>query len=152
MTKYITMLFAMFFLLSSIESTAQDIFDQMVMKAKPRIEKADIAWSSSMKHDFGQIPQDAPVIHEFEFTNKSDKPITLDNVRTTCGCAAPSWTYDAIPPGETSIIEIEFNAAKPGEFVKLVKVFIHDVRKPEILTITGEVLETPETDANRVHN
>lgn len=151
MKKYIMLSFAALFLFSAMESVAQDIFDQMVMKAKPRIEKAEVSWSSSMKHDFGQINQDFPVVHKFEFTNTSNKAITLDNVRTSCGCAAPSWTYDPIPPGESSMIEIEFNAAKEGEFVKLIKVFVHDVKKPEILTITGEVIPTPVSDADWVH-
>ncbi len=144
------LLTATLFLTTLTTSFAQTLFEDMAIKSKPRVEKAEITWSVSMKHDFGDIAQDIPVIHKFEFTNDSDKPMVLDNVRTTCGCAAPTWTHDPILPGETSIIEIEYNAAKEGGFVKFIKVFINGVKKPEILTITGDVIPSPVSEADRM--
>ncbi len=98
-----------------------------------------VEWLTPMEHDFGIITQFEPVEVNFEFRNISGEAFLIDNVRTTCGCAAPDWTYDAVPADSTSTIRIEYDAAKKGYFRKKITVFFSGQRKSEKLWIEGEV-------------
>ncbi len=98
-----------------------------------------VQWISPTSHDFGTIPYQEPAFFDFTYKNISDQPIIIDNVRTTCGCTAPTWTYDPIPPNAVDTIRIEFDARKSGYFYKKIKVFFHGQRKAEVLFIEGDV-------------
>ena len=101
-----------------------------------------IEWLNETSHDFGLIEPDKPVFIEFQYKNISHEPLTVDNVRTTCGCTTPEWTYEeVILPDSIGIIKLEYDAKKPGPFKKLVRVFFSNQKKGEKLIIEGEVME-----------
>lgn len=89
--------------------------------------------------DFGTIPQGTPVTHNFIFTNTSTKPITLTNVKGSCGCTSPTWPKTAIQPGKSDKIIVEFNAAKEGVFNKSVTITTDYSSEPKTLWIKGIV-------------
>lgn len=96
-------------------------------------------WDTPKEHDFGDIQQHRPATHDFVIHNSSDEPFLIDNVRTTCGCTAPDWTYDPIEPGSYSTIKVTFDAKKIGYFKKKVKVYLSCQKKAEVLVIEGWV-------------
>jgi hypothetical protein len=79
------------------------------------------------------------VKYTFRGVNISDRPILLQTVRTTCGCTAAEWTEEAIPPGDTASVRIEYDTFKQGAFRKKVMVFFDAQRKPEVLWVSGMV-------------
>lgn len=101
--------------------------------------KSVVVWQDTT-HDFGDIEFREPSTFNFVFKNISTDTFFIDNVRTTCGCTAPVWTYDPIPPGDTSGIKVIYKAKKRGSFKKKVKVFFSNQRKGETLTVEGYVL------------
>ncbi len=98
-----------------------------------------VEWLNTTEHDFGDIQQGKPVTHLFEFKNISGEPFVIDNVRTSCGCTAPTWTYEPIESETTNHIEIVFDAQKKGYFRKKIMVFFSGQRKSEKLYIEGFV-------------
>jgi hypothetical protein len=100
-----------------------------------------IEWLVPLEHDFGDLEQGNPVEHQFKFINHHDEPITIDNIRTTCGCTAPNWSADPIEAGATDVIKITYDARKTGYFRKKIKVYFNHQRKAETLFIEGFVLE-----------
>ena len=98
-----------------------------------------VEWQTPLEHDFGDILYRDSVEYAFTFKNISDEAILIDNVRTTCGCTAPDWTYDAIPPDSTSSIRVVFDADKRGAFRKKITVFFSGQRKSEKLYVEGFV-------------
>lgn len=98
-----------------------------------------IKWLTPTSHDFGDILQHQPVVFNFNFENLTDEPITVDNVRTTCGCTASEWSEVPTFPDSTGTIKITFDAVKKGYFYKKIKVFFNSQRKGELLTISGYV-------------
>jgi len=96
-------------------------------------------WITEKEYDFGLIEQGKPQGYDFQFVNISDEPISIDNVRESCGCTAPSWSEAPILPGDTSTIQIVYNAKKIGYFRKKIKVYISSQRKAEVLYVEGEV-------------
>ena len=98
-----------------------------------------VEWFTPLEHDFGDIIQREPAEFLFEFKNTSGDSILIDNVRTTCGCTTPDWTWDPIAPDSTSQIKVVFDAKKKGYFKKKIKVFFSNQRKGTTLKITGYV-------------
>jgi len=95
-----------------------------------------------IEFDFGKIPQGKPVYHLFEITNKSDKPLKLDNVAASCGCTTPEWSREEIAPGTNSIIKVGYNAAAEGHFQKTITI-TYATNQNKVLTIKGEVWKAP---------
>jgi hypothetical protein len=108
------------------------------IEAAPKADSL-VTWQTEQDHDFGEIPRGKPVIFVFTFKNTDSAPISIETVRTTCGCTAAEWTQDAILPGETGQISIEYDAYKSGAFRKKIKVFFDRQKKGETLWIRGEV-------------
>ncbi|MEM7103759.1 MAG: DUF1573 domain-containing protein [Bacteroidota bacterium] len=136
------LLLATLFLFMGIgfNATAQDTTKDAPNAETVALKETPAASWDADRHNFGEIPQGTPVTHSFTIKNLQADPLLIDNVRTTCGCTAPSWTKDPILPGEETTIEISFNAAKEGKFNKVVKVYLSGQKEPEFLIIQGEVL------------
>ena len=107
----------------------------------------DFAKFNLDKYDFGKIKQNVPATYTFEITNKSDKPLVIENAHATCGCTTPEYQKDPILPGKTAKIKVGYNAANGGHFDKTVFVKLAGVDEEKALGITGEVLPAEEFDA-----
>ena len=101
-----------------------------------------IEWTTPTKHDFGLILRGPEAVHIFTFRNNSQEPLIIDNVRTDCSCTTSDWENLApIQPDSLGKIMVKYNAKKAGYFIKRATVWIHGQKKPEMLTIQGEVDE-----------
>ncbi|MFM7301080.1 MAG: DUF1573 domain-containing protein [Crocinitomicaceae bacterium] len=85
-----------------------------------------------------EIPYDSPEQFVFEFKNK--KPITIQNVSTSCGCTAAEKPTEPIKPGKKSKIVVSYDTKRVGEFTKTITVN-SDLAQPVVLTIKGKVKE-----------
>jgi len=90
-------------------------------------------------HQFGKIKKNGPAETVFTFTNVSEEPIKLSQVKASCGCTTPSWTKNEVAPGETGEIAVKYNTARVGPFTKTVTVRYGEGAKPILLYIKGEV-------------
>lgn len=102
---------------------------------------------SEKSFDFGKVKEiDGPVTHEFTFTNNSQEPIRILNVKASCGCTTPAWTRDSIAPGNTGYIQAQYNPRnRPGVFNKsltittslgeTLRLYIRGEVEPKILTV-----------------
>ena len=103
-------------------------------------ETSKLSWTTPQSHDFGEILRGSSQTHVFEFKNLSNKPLTIDNVRTDCGCTASDWEEEPVKPNALGKITITFDAAKVGYFQKKITVWIRGQKQAEKLSIEGEVL------------
>lgn len=99
---------------------------------------AKIVWDKET-FEFGEIPQGVPVSTTFKLTNNGTAPLLISDVKTSCGCTAPSFTKEPILPGKSGIIKLQYNAASIGAFNKSATVFTNVGEKQ--LTISGTVKE-----------
>ncbi|WP_246202726.1 DUF1573 domain-containing protein [Fulvivirga lutimaris] len=102
---------------------------------------------SEKSFDFGNVKEvDGPITHEFTFTNNSQEPIRILNVKASCGCTTPAWTRDSIAPGNTGYIQAQYNPRnRPGVFNKsltittslgeTLRLYIRGEVEPKVLTI-----------------
>lgn len=98
-----------------------------------------LQWLDSLTHDFGSIPANVEVRHDFRFLNTGNEPILIDNVRTDCGCTAPDWDESPVQPGAVGMITVYYDARDKGYFLKPIRLFLRGQRKPVILYIEGDV-------------
>lgn len=70
-------------------------------------------WADRMflesKHDFGPVPRGAKVRHAFVLTNRLAEPITILDVRASCGCTTGRATASVVPPGQSATVEAEMD-------------------------------------------
>jgi len=94
-------------------------------------------------HSFGNIIEGQMATHEFVFTNTGTDPLSLTNVRASCGCTTPSWPREVIEPGKSATIRAEYNSnGRPGTFTK--NIFVTSNSGESTLTISGNVVKEPE--------
>ena len=110
--------------------------DVMAQDQKPD----DVAKFSTEKYDFGKVKQNIPAVCYFEITNKSDKPLVIENAHASCGCTVPDYQKDPILPGKTAKLKVQYSAAGMGHFEKGVYVKFAGMTEEKSLAITGEVL------------
>jgi hypothetical protein len=93
------------------------------------------------KHDFGDITQGSTVENIFTFTNPGKMPLVISNVITSCGCTAPTWPKEPIPPKGKGEIKIVFNSTgKMGMQNKVITIVSNASGGAHRITITANVL------------
>ncbi|MBK6263681.1 DUF1573 domain-containing protein [Marivirga sp. S37H4] len=91
-------------------------------------------------HDFGDITQGDVVEHVFKFENTGNEPLILADVKTTCGCTAPSWPKEPISPGETAELTVKFNSrGKMGRITKVITV-VSNIGENKTVKIVTNIL------------
>ncbi|GAB4399911.1 MAG: hypothetical protein OHK0053_20850 [Microscillaceae bacterium] len=104
-------------------------------------EKGKVVFEKA-KHDFGQIKEEDGLAEvTFNFTNTGTAPLTLTDVKASCGCTTPTWTREAVAPGKTGIVKAAYNPQnRPGPFTKSITVNTDGDPAVVILTIAGDVV------------
>ncbi|HEY9048658.1 MAG TPA: DUF1573 domain-containing protein [Ohtaekwangia sp.] len=103
------------------------------------LRSATFAWTQTT-FDFGKIKANAPVTHEFKFTNSGDSPLVITSVQASCGCTVAEYSKDPIPSGAQGFVKATYNAAKVGVFTKTVTINSNTDAGVVLLTIKGEVI------------
>ena len=62
-------------------------------------------------HEFGPVPRGAKVRHLFVLTNRTASPVTIANVRVSCGCTSGISTPGPIAPGQAGVVEATMDTA-----------------------------------------
>lgn len=61
------------------------------------------------QHNFGNVPRGAKVRHPFVLTNNTPNPISILNLRVSCGCTSGKASVAVVPPGKAGVIEAEMD-------------------------------------------
>ncbi|MDR2126742.1 MAG: DUF1573 domain-containing protein [Prevotellaceae bacterium] len=104
-------------------------------------------------HDFGaNVPEKGgSVTHRFVFTNQGDAPVTIQNVKASCGCTTPAWTKEPVAPGEQGFVDATYNPAnRQGNFTKSLTVTSNGDPQTISLIISGTVVGEPKVEESQV--
>jgi len=117
-----------------------------MLQAMSQTVQPKIAFSKT-SHDFGKFNEaDGKVTYQFDFVNTGGSDLIIQNVTASCGCTAPRWTREPVPPGEKGFVAATYNpAGRPGAFRKYVTVISNSNPGSVRLTINGEVIPKPRT-------
>jgi hypothetical protein len=98
------------------------------------------------KMDFGKVKQGKILTHVFKFVNEGDETLTIDRVRTSCGCTAVLVSRKEIPPGKEGELKVTFNTrGYAGKLSKLIYVDTNDpAQKSKQITVSAEIEVAPQ--------
>ncbi len=88
----------------------------------------------------GEIQWKHAGLAAFSVVNMGDEDLVIESVHPDCGCVAVEWTNVPIPPGETGVISVSYNAEMLGTFSKGVEVKTNAFDEPAYLVLTGKVV------------
>ena len=98
-----------------------------------------------MEHDFGKIPDTAPVETSFVITNDGDEPLLITSAQGSCGCTVPEYPKDPIPPGESRDMKVSFNpTGKEGVNNKTVTITANTEPATTIIYVKSDVQKTAQ--------
>jgi hypothetical protein len=71
------------------------------------------AWADALfaerAHDFGTVPRGAKVRHNFVLKNETAEPVSILNVRASCGCTTGRPSRSLVEPGASATVEAEMD-------------------------------------------
>ncbi len=83
--------------------------------------------------DLGVMQQMEEKTTEVTVTNNGAARLVIGEVRTDCGCTVPTLAKKELGPGESTVIEINFNSKKfHGKIVKMVHIISNDPRNQTV--------------------
>jgi hypothetical protein len=92
------------------------------------------------EYDFGTVEEGEVVEHTFVFTNTGDAPLIVSNASASCGCTVPTWTKEAVAPGDKGEMLVKFNTrGKPNQQMKAVRITANTQSGRETLRIKAFV-------------
>lgn len=90
-------------------------------------------------HNFGSLKSGEIVVYSFEFKNTGNNNLVVNDITTDCGCVKVDFSKEPLPPGETGIIEVEFDSSGLwGKQFKSIEVHAN-TKKTKQLAIFAEV-------------
>ena len=106
------------------------------------------AWTDALfpenRHDFGMVPRGVKVKHDFLLVNRLAEPITILNLRPSCGCTSGRASASTVAPGQTAVIEAEMdtrNFVGPKSTILYVSLITASGREAEVgLGVTSHIL------------
>jgi hypothetical protein len=110
---------------------------------------AGLQWDN-LEQTFAVKPADSTVVAKYRFTNTGTEPVTIDSVRTSCGCTTATLTKKEYLPGESGEIEARFEVGgRVGHQEKAILVTTSDSpQTPAVLRLIANIPEsikiTPE--------
>jgi len=104
-----------------------------------------VASFEKLEHDFGTIREGEKVLYTYKLKNTGTVPLIIQNVQPSCGCTAPDWTKEPIPPGGAGFVKAEFDSqGKPGIQNKTISVTANTW--PKAITLRFKAMVTPKPD------
>ena len=96
-------------------------------------------------HDIGTIEEGEIIDFSFKFTNTGKSDLLINNCTASCGCTIPHWPKEPVRPGETGMIDVQFDSNhKKNEVVKEVTVSTNCVPANRKVKFHGFVKEKPK--------
>lgn len=82
--------------------------------------------------NFGQAAPFEKLRHDIVITNEGDKPLVIEDVKTTCGCTAAIASVTTVPAGGESIIHVTMTASSSTtRMSKQVQIATNDPKAPK---------------------
>src|SRR5436190_9365771 len=93
--------------------------------------------------DAGDVAEGDTFYYDFHFKNTGKAPLVISQCKTSCGCTAATCPTDAIPPGESSVIQIGYGTkGRPGTISKSVTIYsnaVNSMNGINVINIRGNV-------------
>lgn len=108
---------------------------------RPTREPAKIEFKET-SHTYDTIKQGDIVEYSFKFKNVGERPLSIKDVKGSCGCTIGSYPFLDIAPKEESVIKARFDSkGKVGPQFTTITVYSNANAKGDVLSLKGVVVE-----------
>ena len=98
--------------------------------------------------DFGKVPLNGVVEHEFTFTNTGKEPLVILRCSAPCTCTVPACPRDPIKPGEKGSITVKYTTTNYVHSFNRPFTISSNAKTPTVtITLRGEITNSAETAA-----
>ena len=126
---------------SSLLAPQQSSLEVPAYMKADTLPSTEVSWKEE-QFDFGEIAQGDTVSHVFTFENTGKHPLQLTQVKPSCGCTAPDWSKELIPPGKKGFVKVTFDSSgKSGTQNKSITVFLNTEERAKTLRFKGFITE-----------
>lgn len=105
---------------------------------------------STMEYDYGIIPYNRPAEALITLKNTGNKPLVVNKISSSCGCAVVKWKGDVLKPGEVGEIKVVYDAKLMGHFFREISVYCNAEPYMYNIALVGEVSNT-KMDYTKTH-
>lgn len=91
--------------------------------------------------DIGKLFISDEVTANFTIYNTGDEYLYIDKVEVSCHCTSGEVPLDAVMPGDSVVIFVQYNKKKVGSFYQDILVYGNFESSPEILSFEGHLVE-----------
>lgn len=96
---------------------------------------------AQLELDYGTIKEGSDGRRVFVFKNSGNEPLLITSCRGSCGCTVPTCPIEAIPPGKTSKVEVQYDTKRTGPFNKTVTVISNAIDFPAVMLRIKGIVE-----------
>ncbi len=94
----------------------------------------------TVEYDFGTVTEGQIVKYTFKFKNTGNADLVITDARGSCGCTVPTYPENAIPPGASGEISVQFDSNKrSGDQNKTVTLTANTSPTEFVLSLKGFV-------------
>jgi len=97
--------------------TTDETMDASVIETDGSLKEPAFDFNGVTAWDFGKIIEGERVEHTFKFKNTGKANLVIASCTASCGCTIPEWPKEAIAPGESGEIKVEFNSSGKSDMV-----------------------------------
>jgi uncharacterized cupredoxin-like copper-binding protein len=98
--------------------------------------------NGEVSHDFGTIKQKEVVTKVFKFTNTGKADLKITDIKVSCGCTTPSYTKEAVAPGATGEVTVQFDSeGKCGAQNKTVTVLANTEPRATVIKFAANIID-----------
>ncbi len=98
------------FLLSACSSQKKEKNAKELNKSQTVLGTTNIEFDEEF-HDFESLVSGEIVVTTFVFTNIGEHNLVISKVESDCGCVTVNFPKEPVKPGDTGIIELEFDSS-----------------------------------------
>jgi hypothetical protein len=107
---------------------------------KPQVADQTMISFEHTARDFGRAESGPTYTDTFKYKNTGKANLYISAADASCGCTVPTWSRDAIKPGESGEIIVNFDSkGRQGEQLKTVTVTTNTEPNKNVLTLHADL-------------
>lgn len=131
---------------NNIISLTANIKEDFSAMTASEFSRSPLAIFDTTTFDFGSVPVNTSVGHDFVLTNKGKSDLYIRKVNASCGCTAVHPSKTIIPPGDSTVIKVLYNTqGRNGADKKAITVITNDPRRPKIILWIKAFVESQQS-------
>jgi len=124
----------------AIDTVSVDTVKKVVKEDRPTRAPAKIKFKET-SYTYDTIKQGEVVEYSFDFQNIGERPLSIKDVKGSCGCTIGSYPFLDIAPKEKSAIQARFDSkGKVGPQFTTITVYSSANPKGDVLSLKGFVV------------